>query len=364
MACQTAGPDAEWVRGRFRPLCSTAALGCREPAPVRPDAAGFVNLIDELHARDGLLLEGIRVHQVVRRRRRRVEAFVAYVPTASEFEPFAHIDACWPPGFPILDRGGFFARLTPHRSYCMAFRVRNMTRGMYISADSPTRSVRYAPTVNGDRSSSAVQDTWRGAVQQRIDVGAGAGVVGELARGDTEYYWSAQDYALADELPYVGPILPGHDKIAGNRFRQMGHDQRAAAALALSSTMLWPDGLGRGVRQLESARAARIPAAMRGQPEVALNLAKADRTVRKVWATAAVRTTAVWSAGLRGTWRRAAIDGGAEHRASPVCPHLGGSSTGTTPTKPGECLLHGFLRFAPDGTLLEGPATRNLTAAD
>ena len=55
-------------------------------------------------------------------------------------------------GIPILDRGAFFARLSPHRSYCLAFQVPgNLTRGMYISTDSPTRSVRYAPTADGDR---------------------------------------------------------------------------------------------------------------------------------------------------------------------------------------------------------------------
>ena len=43
-------------------------------------------------------------------------------------------------GIPILDRGGFFARLKPNRSYCMAYKVPgNITRGMYISTDSPTR---------------------------------------------------------------------------------------------------------------------------------------------------------------------------------------------------------------------------------
>jgi hypothetical protein len=50
-------------------------------------------------------------------------------------------------GIPILDRGGFFARLKPQRSYCRAYTVPgDITRGMYISTDSPTRSVRYAPT--------------------------------------------------------------------------------------------------------------------------------------------------------------------------------------------------------------------------
>ena len=45
--------------------------------------------------------------------------------------------------YPLLDRGLFFARLEPKRSYCVAARVRGAPpRGMSISAGSPTRSMR------------------------------------------------------------------------------------------------------------------------------------------------------------------------------------------------------------------------------
>ena len=44
---------------------------------------------------------------------------------------------------------------------------------------------------------------------------------------------------------------------------------------------------------------------------------------------------------------------------SPVCPHLGGIVTWNGADRTWECPLHGS-RFAPDGTLLEGPATRGL----
>ena len=36
------------------------------------------------------------------------------------------------------------------------------------------------------------------------------------------HYWSAQDYTPADELPYVGPILPGTDKISWQRVSTSG----------------------------------------------------------------------------------------------------------------------------------------------
>lgn len=49
-----------------------------------------------------------------------------------------------------------------------------------------------------------------------------------------------------------------------------------------------------------------------------------------------------------------------EHTVSPVCTHLGGIVNWNDVDEAWECPLHGS-RFAPDGTMLEGPATRDLT---
>ena len=56
-------------------------------------------------------------------------------------------------GSPVLDRGLYFARLEPARSYAQAVRVRDdatLPRGMYLSADSPTVSIRTA-VLDGER---------------------------------------------------------------------------------------------------------------------------------------------------------------------------------------------------------------------
>ena len=53
--------------------------------------------------------------------------------------------------FPFLDRGLYFARIHPERSYALGVRVRgDAPQGMYISADQPTRSIRSHPVADGE----------------------------------------------------------------------------------------------------------------------------------------------------------------------------------------------------------------------
>ena len=48
--------------------------------------------------------------------------------------------------FPVPDRGLFFARVHAERSYCIAAPFAGEpSPGMYISASSPTRSIRFHP---------------------------------------------------------------------------------------------------------------------------------------------------------------------------------------------------------------------------
>ncbi len=267
-------------------------------------------------------------------------------------------------GIPILDRGGYFARVVPHRSYCLAFRVPEpIPRPMFISTDSPTRSLRYAPGDDGDvlivggaghpvgrqnRPSRAVRELadWTtthfpGAVQTR--------------------FWSAQDYTPADGLPYVGPLVPGSDRIlVATGFNKWGMSNGAAAALALVGRILGAEpSWAAALRSWSPHELAGVPSALRANLEVGVHLARG-------WIAPAVRRGTAPGEGegvVSGPpWRltaRSQVDG-VEHRVSPVCPHLGGIVAWNDVDCAWECPLHGS-RFAPDGTLLEGPATRGLT---
>src|ERR1700759_2547977 len=269
---------------------------------------------------------------------------------------------------PTRARGVYFARVKPSRSYCFAFKVPgDITRPMMISTDSPTRSVRYAPVADGER---LIVGGAGHTVGREKSPSKALDELSSWARmhypgAEQTHFWSAQDYTPIDDLPYVGPILPGNESIfIATGFNKWGMTTGAAAALALSSRILggrmdWSSAFASwSPRELSGLRTA-----VRSNLQVGFNLTKG-------WITPSVRTgrrsPTEGEGGLVGgpPWHleaRCRVDG-TEHRVSPVCPHLGGIVNWNDADKAWECPLHGS-RFAPDGTLLEGPATRDLTAS-
>jgi glycine/D-amino acid oxidase-like deaminating enzyme len=361
-AATSAGLDVEWAEEADVPFPFSGGVRLREQAQFDPMPL-LDSLVAELQAHGGRIAEGVRVQRVsglggnLRLTVRVSDADETTVRTRQ---------LVLATGVPILDRGGFFARLKAQRSYCMAFQVPgDITRGMYMSTDSPTRSVRYAPTAEGE-----------------VLIVGGAGhpvgrekspseALDELTRWTTLHYpgavkthsWSAQDYSPADELPYVGPILPGLDSICvATGFDKWGMSNGPAAALALASRILggrtdWAEAFA----SWSPHELSGITTAAQSNLEVGFNLAKGWITPL----TASSQPTSEGCGVVSGPpWHlqaRSTVDG-VEHVVSPVCPHLGGIVNWNDADQSWECPLHGS-RFAPDGTLLEGPATGDLTKA-
>jgi glycine/D-amino acid oxidase-like deaminating enzyme len=361
-ACRAAGLEADWVDDADVPFPFHGGVRLAQQAQFDP-MPFLDSLIAELDERGGRLAQGVRVQKVSGEG----DELALHVRSAEGDEFSVHAKQCvLATGIPILDRGGFFARVKPSRSYCMAYKVPgNITRGMYISADSPTRSVRYAPTAEGNRLivGGAGHPVGRekhpaGSVQE-LDSWARVHYPGAMQT----HYWSAQDYTPVDELPYVGPILPGNDKIfVATGFDKWGMTNGTAAALALSSRILggrmdWAEAFA----SWSPHELSGIPKAMQANLEVGFELAKGWITPVTRMGDRTPEDGGVVSGPPWHLEARSVVDG-VERRVSPVCPHLGGIVNWNDADESWECPLHGS-RFAPDGTLLEGPATRNLTAA-
>ena len=107
---------------------------------------------------------------------------------------------------PFLDRGLFFTKAHPMTSYVVAARIGEdgAPRGMYISVDQPTRSVRSAASDAGSRilivggeghKPGDEPDTNRRYERLERFMGERFGV------GKAEYRWSTHDYSAVDKLP-------------------------------------------------------------------------------------------------------------------------------------------------------------------
>ncbi|HEX2421427.1 MAG TPA: FAD-dependent oxidoreductase, partial [Acidimicrobiia bacterium] len=151
---------------------------------------------------------------------------------------------------PFVDRGAFFARARPSRSYGVAALLRSTPpAGMYISAGSPVRSFRPWPE-GGETGIIFV-----GEGHETGDAAATPARWGELERwareqfevDSFEYRWSAQDYRTVDGLPYIGPSpLTRHTYVATG-FRKWGLTNGTAAAKLLSDLILGRDDPATGI---------------------------------------------------------------------------------------------------------------------
>lgn len=145
-ACQAAGLPAVWEDDADVPFDYHG--GVRLPDQAQFDPMPFLDsLAVELLNRGGRLVEGTRVRRVSTRGK----GVRVHVNDAAQQDVELQAgQLVLATGIPILDRGGYFARVKPSRSYCLAFKVPgNITRPMMITTDSPTRSVRYAPSRMG-----------------------------------------------------------------------------------------------------------------------------------------------------------------------------------------------------------------------
>ncbi len=267
-------------------------------------------------------------------------------------------------GAPVLDRGAHFARAVAKRSYALSFAVPDdatVPHGMYLSADEPSRSVRWAPSeqgrlllVGGNGHDVGRDERTDRRVQQLVDW-----THQHWGAASLTHQWSAQDYEFENVLPVVQK-LPGRAQVwQASGFQKWGFTNGPAAALALVAAVTgepepsWRRGLRR-----------RVPG-LRDLGHAAMAQQKVGWHMTRGWAQALVDGQADPEPGqgvVRREGTRVVATSNVDGRlcsVSGVCPHLGGILTWNPAEKSWDCPLHGS-RFSPDGQVLEGFATRGL----
>ncbi|QGF23318.1 FAD-dependent oxidoreductase [Raineyella fluvialis] len=361
-ASRTAGLAAEWTDTTDLPFPVLGALTLPDQVQLHP-----LRVLDmlqaELIAHGGAVVEGVRVTAADS------STPVQITTTAGRMTADRVVLAT---GTPILDRGAYFAKLIPHRSYATTFRVpgspASIPQGMYLSADQPTRSLRTV-AVDGDE---LLMVGGNGHLTGRSSDTSGA--VADLEAWTQEHFpgaervhaWSAQDYRSVNRVPFVG-LMPrggGHIYVATG-YDKWGMTNAIAAALHLAEEILggsmpWADTLRHRV-----TRPAAVMSAVSANASVAVEATKdwMQAEMGSLPDAAPAEGAGAVGRGHHGLPEGVSTVDGVTCRVSAVCTHAGGVLGWNDAEKSWDCPLHGS-RFAADGTILEGPAVADLKRHD
>lgn len=298
-------------------------------------------------------------------------------------------------GAPILDRGLYFAKVRPQRSFGMAFADVDpaaLPDAMYVSVESPSRSVR--------------------RYRDQLLVGGNAHGVGrasserdlaqDLETWTTQHWptarrrrvWSGQDYATPHGVPFVGFLPRGRGRIfVATGYDSWGMTNAVSAAHMLVSDVVgdnspWMTALHHRVTLPPAIGAALGENAAvawwfaRGWARALTNPLMPDGIVDALFGDESGSGSGSGSgqgAGLglgQGLGEGEGVVGseglapvarstvaGKTCSLSAVCPHLGGVVTWNDQELSWDCPLHGS-RFTPSGDVIEGPAKRGLAARE
>lgn len=266
-------------------------------------------------------------------------------------------------GAPILDRGLYFAKIAPRRSFGMAFAdvdPGDLPGAMYRSVDAPSRSVRrYRDqlVVGGNTHGVGRAESEEALAQDLEDWTRAHWPTARRRRA-----WSGQDYATPHGVPFVGYLPRGRGRI----FLATGYDSWGMTNAVSAARMLVSDVVGDNSGWMKTLHhrittPAAIGAGLGENAAVAWWFARG-------WARAltnpllpgevpAEGTGVVGADGLAPVARSTVA--GETCSLSAVCPHLGGVVSWNDQESSWDCPLHGS-RFTATGAVIEGPAKRPL----
>jgi glycine/D-amino acid oxidase-like deaminating enzyme/nitrite reductase/ring-hydroxylating ferredoxin subunit len=266
---------------------------------------------------------------------------------------------------PIGKMGAYFARTEAWRSYALAVEVSgDRPPDMYISVDSPTRSLRTAgPHLIVGGEGHRVGDAH--------DTGEHYLALERWAREhfgvqDVAHRWSAQDWSAADGVPYIGRMAGRHDQVyVATAFAKWGMTHGTVAGTLISDLIA-----GRDNPWLEVYDATRIAPKQSLRGMVSENLHAARHLLGDRLGTGDRATLDALQPGdgavVRIGRRPVAAfrdDDGTVRAVSAVCTHLGCLVAFNPAERTWDCPCHGS-RFSTDGAVLEGPAVDDLPARD
>ncbi|MGI5141759.1 MULTISPECIES: FAD-dependent oxidoreductase [unclassified Streptomyces] len=361
-AAREAGLAADFVTETELPFPVAGAVRAADQAQFHPRTY-LLALAEALERHGGQLYEGTRVVALHEGEPCRLRTEAGHTVTARDVVVATHC--------PVFDRAMLFARLSPRREVVLTAPIDTgrAPRGMYLTPEENTRSLRTAPYRDGARLLILTSEHFTPGTTDSEEHFA------RLADWATEHFgpldftyrWATQDNDSTDTVPLVGPLHAAsrHTYVATG-FGGWGLSGGIMAGLLLSAliqgreppwTKLYdPRRVGSVVRE--------APAFLRHQAQVAQHFV-ADRLPPLTGPSAdeiAPGEGAVTRIGAH-VCAVSRDEGGRLHALSARCTHLGCLVAFSRAEQAWECPCHGS-RFGLDGRVLQGPATRPLEPRD
>lgn len=267
--------------------------------------------------------------------------------------------------FPFYDIPGlYFARMYADRSYAIGIKTnKEYPGGMYISADSPTRSIRYTPLKEGNLLILGGENHKTG---QGVDTLTHYLALQEFANevfGETEYTyrWSAQDLVTIDKVPYIGPITESKERVlVATGYKKWGMTTGILAGHLLTDYVLKQDNPYKELYAPSRFDAdPDIKNAVTANADVAKHLLKGKlEFVPK--APGDLRTgegsVVIYKGKRAGAYKD---EDGKLYIVDTTCTHIGCECEWNHAEKSWDCPCHGS-RYSYAGDVIEGPAVKGL----
>ncbi|MCZ4498491.1 MAG: FAD-dependent oxidoreductase [Marmoricola sp.] len=355
-ACQRLGIDTTWDPAPDLGFASYGATVLEDQYQVDP-AHVLTALLSELTRHGGFVREDDRVISVSKFGRPSVRTAGGTVVRSDQ--------VVLATGAPILDRGLYFAKLEARRSYVLIYSGTDLPPAMLLSAGDPSFSVRDVAGSDG-RPLLMVggngHEVGRTRSERRHLDGLRDWAAQRYPGGTETHAWSAQDYSSHDGFPFVGklPRGQGHLHVATG-YDKWGLTNGVAAALRISGDILGeqPSWARPMTRRITRPRAVGtlLSANLKVGRSLAAGIIGAE--MRSASRTPPEGQGNVGRSGINPIPVGTSTVNSKTCSIVGLCTHLGGVLAWNDAEKSWDCPLHGS-RFAPDGTVLEGPATRPL----
>ncbi len=358
-AAREAGLPASYTDETDLPWAVKAAVRFEDQAQFHPRryCLGLARLVDGDGSR---VFEHTRAHDVVDGspcvvKTDRQDVRAAFVVLATHL--------------PFLDQGAFFAKCHPEREYALGVLLEQpVPKGMYISVERPTRSVRQHPFDGGELLILSGESHKTG---QDEDTERHYNALEQFARErfavrSVDYRWSTQDHMPVDQLPYIGKLRRTSERLyVATGFQKWGMTNGTVAGVVISDQILGRENLW---SDLFDPNRVKPRASAKTFVKQNVNVARRfiqDRITQRTSVSLdelGPGEGQVMSAGRR----QIAVSRGADgtvHALSARCTHMGCIVRWNPAETSWDCPCHGS-RFAQDGSVLEGPAVDALEPVD